>query len=81
MLITKAAAGWLRIIGVILIFVAVRIAFPALTLSSKKLTADSGDTTHAWMSPGQTLAVAGFCLVVAMTCIIIGSLSDNESDI
>jgi hypothetical protein len=61
--------------------VGVRAAAPALIPPSKKMAADFGNTTQAWMSPGHTLAVAGLCIVLAITLIIIGSLADDDPDI
>ena len=78
MRVSKGVLGLLRLIGVVLMFVAIRLSFPALIPPSKKLAADFGDTTHAWASPGRTLVIAGLCLVIAITCFIAGSLLDDD---
>ena len=70
----------MRIIGVLLIFVGIRAAAPALIPPSKKMAADFGDTTQVWLSPSHTLLVAGLCIIVAMTLIIVGSLADDDPD-
>jgi hypothetical protein len=81
MRISKGMATWMRIIGALLILVGVGTAAPALIPPGKKMAAAFGDTTQAWMNPSHTLGVAGLCLLLAITLIIIGSLADNDPDI
>jgi hypothetical protein len=67
-------------VGILLIFIGIRVAVPALALSSRKMADDFGHTTLRWMSPRLTLAVAGLYIVLAIALIVAGSLADDDPD-
>lgn len=79
MTLSKGSIALIRIAGVLGIFVAIRIAAAAF----------EADHEHAKipvprfgvvLTPGQTLAAAGICLILAMACVIFGSLMDDDPD-
>ena len=80
MRIGKSAPAILRLVGVLLILFGIRIAVPVFAPNPPARLNLFG-ITGASLSAGQVLAEAGICILIAMSCIIIGSLLNDDPDI
>ena len=79
MTLSRGNIALIRLSGGLGIFLAVRIAAEAFEADYEhRLTVIP--QYHLSLTPGQTLLGAGICLVIAMTCVIFGSLMDDNPD-